>query len=113
MTAAAGRHPSDDERAAAARPVLEGLRDALRAGDAGAVAEHLADEAVWLGPEGAAHGRSEAARRLLAAAGEGADWAPPVQQGAHALLRWTTPGGAAGGVAVEVRRERVVLVAAP
>jgi hypothetical protein len=110
VSSAAGRHPSDAERAEAARPVLDELVAAAGAGDAGRVAACLDEDAVWLGPAGTAAGREEAARRLLAAA-RGGDWEPPRQHGAHALLRWTGAAGAAGGVVVEVRRGRVVLVA--
>jgi len=110
--AAAGRHPSDAERAEAALPVLDELIRAAAAGDADAVAACLDEEVAWLGATGVARGSREAAARLLSAAGAGATWAPPVQHGAHALLRWTAPGRS-GGVSVEVRRGRVVLVAAP
>jgi hypothetical protein len=112
VSSAAGRHPSDAERAEAARPVLAELVAAAAAGDAGGVAACLDEDVVWLGPAGSAAGRDEAAQRLLAAAG-GGDWAPPVQHGAHALLAWIAGDGARGGVVVEVRRGRVVLVAAP
>jgi hypothetical protein len=112
VSSAAGRHPSDAERAEAARPALDELVAAAGAGDAGRVAACLDEDVVWLGADGAVRGRAEAARRLLAAAG-GGDWAPPRQHGAHAVLAWSAPGGASGGVVVEVRRGRVVLVAAP
>lgn len=112
MSAAPGRHPSDAERAEAARPVLDELVRAAAARDAAAVAACLDEDAAWLGPDGAATGGAEAAARLLAAAPAGAEWAPPSQHGAHAVLSWRAPG-AAGGVTVEVRRGRVVLVAAP
>jgi hypothetical protein len=112
VSAAAGRHPSDAERAAAARPVLEELVRAAGAGDAGAVGACLDEDVAWLDAGGAAHGRAEAAGRLLALAGPGAAWAPPAQHGAHAVLSWRAPDGAWGGVGVEVRRGRVVLVTA-
>lgn len=112
MSAAAGRHPSDAERAEAARPVLEELIRAAAAGDADAVAACLDESVAWLDAAGVAHGSREAAARLIATAGANATWAPPVQHGAHALLPWTAPGGG-GGVSVEVRRGRVVLVVAP
>src|SRR5262245_7537793 len=112
VSAAAGRHPSDAERAEAARPVLEELVRAAAAGDAAAVAACLDEDVAWLDAGGAVRGRAEAAARLLGLAGEGATWAPPAQHGAHAVLGWSAPGGP-GGVAVEVRRGRVVLVTAP
>jgi SnoaL-like domain len=113
VTAAAGRHPSDAERAEAARPVLDELVRAAAAGDAEAVAACLDEDVAWLDPAGAARGRDGAARRLVARCGPGAAWNAPAQQGAHAVLSWTAPGGATGGISVEVRRGRVVLIAAP
>jgi hypothetical protein len=113
VSAAAGRHPSDAERAEAARPVLEALVRAAATGDAAAV-EGCLDEAVtWLDADGAVAGRAEAAARLLGRAGPRASWAAPSQHGAHAVLAWTGADGTPGGVGVEVRRGRVVLVAAP
>ena len=113
MSAAAGRHPSDAERAEAARPVLEELLRAAGAGAAAALAVCLDEDVIWLDAGGAARGRAESAARLLSLAGAGATWAPPVQHGAHAVLAWSAPAGATGGVGVEVRRGRVVLVTAP
>jgi hypothetical protein len=110
---AAGRHPSDAERAEAARPVLEELVRAAADGDAAAVAACLDEDAIWLDADGAVTGRGATAARLLACAGAGARWAAPSQHGAHAVIGWTAPGGSRGGVSVEVRRGRVVLVAAP
>jgi SnoaL-like domain len=112
VSAAAGRHPSDAERAEAARPVLEELVRAACAGDADAVAACLDEDVTWLDRAGAVRGRAATAARLLALAGEGAAWAPPVQHGAHAVLAWSGPAGP-GGVAVEVRSGRVVLVTVP
>ncbi len=113
MSAATGRHPSDDERAEAARPVLEALVRAAAAADADGVAACLDEDVVWLDAAGPATGREEAARRLLERAGAGSRWPGPRQHGAHAVLGWTTREGSPGGVVVEVRRGRVVLVAAP
>ena len=113
MSAAAGRHPSDAERAEAARPVLEALARAAAAGDAAAVEGCLDDAVTWLDAGGAVTGRAEAAARLLERAGPGASWAAPRQHGAHAVLAWTGRDGTPGGVGVEVRRGRVVLVTAP
>ena len=112
MSATAGRHPSDAERAEAARPVLEELVRGAGAGDADAVAACLDEDVTWLDRAGSVHGRAAAAARLLELPGEGAAWAPPVQHGAHAVLAWSGPAGL-GGVGVEVRRGRVVLVSAP
>jgi hypothetical protein len=92
--------------------VLERLVRAAAAADADGVAACLDEDVVWLGPAGAVPGRGEAARRILEVAGEDAAWAPPRQHGAHAVLGWSGPGGPGGGVVVEVRRGRVVLVAA-
>jgi hypothetical protein len=113
VSAAAGRHPSDAERAEAARPVLEALVRAAAGGDAAGVAACLDEDVTWLDAAGAVTGRDEAAARLLACAGARARWAAPSQHGAHAVIGWIAPGGSRGGVSVEVRRGRVVLVAAP
>lgn len=113
MSAAAGRHPSDADRAEAARPLLDELVRAARAGDGAALRACLDDDVVWLSAAGAGRGRDAALARLQAVAGRAADWAPPQQHGAHALLGWSAPDGAAGALVVEVRRGRVVLVAAP
>ena len=113
MSAAVGGHPSDAERAEAALPVLESLVRAAAAGDAATVEACLDEAVTWLDAGGAVKGRAEAAARLLDRAGPGASWAAPRQHGAHAVLAWTSPDGAPGGVGVEVRRGRVVLVTAP
>lgn len=113
MSAGAGRHPSDADRAEAARPVLEALLMAVRDGDAAGLGACLDDEVVWLDAAGAVRGREEAVTRLLGIAGRAAGWSAPRQHGAHAVLRWRGPGDSAGGVVVEARRGRVVLVAAP
>ena len=113
MSAAAGGHPSDEERAEAARPVLEALLRAAREGDADAIGACVDDEVVWLDAAGPARGRPEAVARLLGIAARGAEWAAPQQHGAHALLRWTAADGSAGGLVVETRRGRLVLLAAP
>ena len=76
MSAAAGRHPSDAERAEAARPVLEELIRAAAAGDADAVAACLDESVAWLDAAGVAHGSREAAARLIATAGANADLGP-------------------------------------
>jgi hypothetical protein len=113
VSAAPGRHPSDAERAEAARPVLEALVRAASAGEAAALAACLDEDVAWLDGRGTAAGRDEASARLLALAGPGARWRAPSQHGAHAVLGWTARDGSRGGVTVEVRRGRVVLVAAP
>jgi hypothetical protein len=112
VSGTAGRHPSDADRAEAARPLLDELLRAARAGDARALGACLDDEVVWLEAAGPARGRDAAVQRLLAIAGHGADWAPPQQHGAHAVLRWRAPDGAGGALVLEVRRGRVVLAAA-
>jgi hypothetical protein len=113
VTAAAGRHPSDADRAEAARPLLDELLRAAGAGDARALAACLDDEVVWLEAAGSARGRDAAVARLLAIARRSASWAPPQQHGAHAVLRWSASDGADGALVVEVRRGRVVLAAEP
>ncbi len=69
MGAVAGRHPSDAERAQAARPVLEELVTAAGAADADGVAACLDDEVAWLDASGGTRGRDAAAERLLARRG--------------------------------------------
>jgi hypothetical protein len=79
---------------------------ALQEGDAGGAAEHVREDAVWLGPEGRVDGAKAVLGRLTeAAAVDG--WDPePQQHGAHGVLR--CPGGA---LVVETRRGLIVLVA--
>jgi ketosteroid isomerase-like protein len=113
VSAAAGGHPSDADRAEAARPVLEELLRAVRAGDADAIGACVDEDVVWLDAARTAQGRPQAVGHLLGVAGPGAEWAAPQQHGAHAILRWTAADGSAGGLVVEVRRGRVVFAAAP
>ena len=108
---AAGGHPSDADREAAARPVLEAVLAATRAGDREALAACYAEDAVWLDAEGAARGRDAAAGRHAAAAAGASEWAALQQKGAHAVLRWTGAGTERGAIVVEVRRERIIFAA--
>jgi ketosteroid isomerase-like protein len=108
---AAGGHPSDSDREAAARPVLEAVLAATMAGDRGALAACYAEDVVWLDAGGAARGREAAADRHTAAAAGASEWAPLQQKGAHAVLRWTGAGRERGAIVVEVRRERIIFAA--
>lgn len=111
MIAAAGRHPTDAERAAAALPVLRELLTAVTAADAPAVAALYDDDVTWLDVDGAHDGAAAAAARHLAIGARGVTWAEPQQRGAKAALRWSDADGASGAVVVEVRRGRVIFAA--
>ena len=108
---ATGGHPSDADREAAARPVLEAVLAATMAGDREALADCYAEDVVWLDAGGAARGREAAADRHTAAAAGASEWAPLQQKGAHAVLRWTGAGRERGAIVVEVRRERIIFAA--
>ena len=106
------RHPTESERADAARPTVIALIQALAHRDPEALAGVLRDDAVWLTGDGAYTGE-EAARhaRGYFAADRGRVWADPQRHGAHAVLRWAdTDAGRIGGLVVEVRGDRVVFV---
>ena len=107
---AAGGHPSDADREAAARPVLEAVLAATMAGDREALAACYAEDVVWLDAGGVARGRDAAVDRHAAIAAVASGWAPLQQKGAHAVLRWTGPD-APGAIVVEVRRERIIFAA--
>jgi hypothetical protein len=110
--AEAQRHPTDTERAAAARPTLAALLRALGADDADGVAALLRDDAVWLGPDGRAEGEDARRRaRAFCTDGLGRRWTDPQQHGAHAVLRWgSLHTGALGALVIEIRGDAVVLV---
>ena len=108
---AAGGHPSDADREAAARPVLEAALAATTAGDREGLAACYGEDVVWLDPDGAVRGREAAADRHAAIAAGASGWAPLQQKGAHAVLRWTGPDGTLGAIVVEVRRERIIFAA--
>jgi ketosteroid isomerase-like protein len=107
----AGRHPSDEDRARQALPVLEEVLRAAREGDGDALAACYDDDVVWLDEGGPLRGREAAARRHREIAAAATAWAPPQQQGAKAALRWTGPDGSRGAIVVEVRRGRIVFAA--
>ena len=111
MSAAPGRHPSDADRERGARPVLEAALRAAAAGDRRGLADCYDEAVVWLEAGGAARGRGAAVERHLELTAGAAEWAPPQQQGARAVLRWAGEGTARGAIVVEVRRERVVFAA--
>jgi ketosteroid isomerase-like protein len=108
---AAGRHPSDADREAAARPVLEAALAASAARDREALAACYAEDIVWLDAGGVARGREAAVERHAGIAAIASGWAPLQQKGAHAVLRWAAAGGAVGAIVVEVRRERIIFAA--
>ncbi len=88
------------------------LLSALDAGDVAAAAEHLREDAVWLGLDGRADGSEAVLARLASVAAQASGWDPePQQSGAHGVLR--PAGGRPGGaLVVETRRGLIVLVAA-
>jgi ketosteroid isomerase-like protein len=108
---AAGGHPSDADREAGARPVLEAVLAASTSRDRAALAASYAEDVVWLDADGAVRGRDAAADRHAAIAAEASGWGPLQQKGAHAVLRWSGEGGARGAIVVEVRRERIIFAA--
>ena len=107
---ATGGHPSDADREAAARPVLEAVLAATMAGDREALAACYAEDVVWLDAGGAVRGREAAADRHAAVTAGASEWAALQQKGAHAVLRWIARDGP-GAIVVEVRRERIIFAA--
>jgi hypothetical protein len=106
------RHPTDHERAEAARPAVIALVQALAHRDPTALAALLRDDAVWLTGDGTVAG-DEAIRRARAyfADDRGRVWADPQQHGAHAVLRWAEiDAGHVGALVVEMRGGPVVLI---
>lgn len=108
---AAGGHPSDADREAAARPVLDAALAASATRDREALAACYAEDVVWLDAGGVARGREAAVDRHAGIAAVASGWSPLQQKGAHAVLRWTGAGGAVGAIVVEVRRERIIFAA--
>jgi hypothetical protein len=106
------RHPTDAERAAAARPTVVALLRALSHRDPAALAALLRDDAVWLTGEGTVAGDAAVARaRGYFSDDRGRLWADPQQHGAHAVLRWAdTDLGGVGALVVEIRGDRVVFI---
>ncbi len=106
------RHPTDAERATAARPTVVALMHSLEHRDPAGLAALLRDDAVWLSGEGTLAGDAAATRaRRYFADDRGRLWADPQQHGAHAVLRWSdTNLGGVGALVVEIRGDRVVLV---
>ncbi|HWH13722.1 MAG TPA: hypothetical protein VNT51_03185 [Miltoncostaeaceae bacterium] len=107
-----GGHPTDEEREARVLGVLTALRTALETQDGGAAAATLRDDACWLARDGRHEGAGAAHRARAFAEAAARRWSPPQQKGAHAVLRWSAPGEAAGAGAlvVEARGDRIVLV---
>jgi ketosteroid isomerase-like protein len=108
---AAGGHPSDADREAAALPVLEAAIAAARDRDAAALLAVYDDDAVWLADGETVRGGAAAAERHLAVATAADGWADAQQHGARAALRWSA-GDARGAIIVEVRRGRIIFAAA-
>ena len=106
------RHPTDDERATAARPTVIALMHALVHRDPAGLAALLRDDTVWLTGEGDLAGDAAATRaRSYFADDRGRLWADPQQHGAHAVLRWSDANlGRVGALVVDIRGDRVVLV---
>lgn len=114
MSAAASRHPSDADRERDAIEVLERVAVAAKAQDLAGLTACLDDEVALLEEEGTTAGPQAVARRVLDIAG-GADFDPPQQRGAKAVLRHTREVGIGytfrGALVVEVRRGLIVFVA--
>ncbi len=107
----AGGHPSDDDREAAARPVLIAMIEAARAGDRAALAALYRDDVAWLADGTTLTGTRAAVDRHMQIAARATAWDPPQQQGARAALRWSDADGGRGGLVVEVRRGQIVFAA--
>lgn len=108
--AAAGRHPTDEDRARDARPIVEAAAAALRDRDADGLSKVLRADAEWLSPDGVRRGADAVIEALLAATAGATDWVPPVQLGAAAAIGFTA-AGARQVVVLTVRRDGVVLAA--
>lgn len=90
--AAAGRHPTDEDRAQDARPFVASAAAALRARDADGLTRVLRDDAGWLSPGGVRAGAPAVAEAMLAATEGASGWREPVQLGAAAVIGFTRAG---------------------
>jgi len=104
-------HPTDEERAEAAAPLVRRALAALAGTDASALGDVLRDDAVAITADGVERGRRHAAHALLAAARGARTWHPPRAHGAHALLRYTRGDESVGGIVLEARRDAIVFAA--
>ena len=116
MSGGASRHPSDADRERDAIEVLERCRRAAAAGDLAALTACFDDEVVLLEEDARTAGAEAVGRRVMELAG-GASFEVPQQQGAKAVLRYRREVGIGyvfrGALVVEVRRGKIVFVAAP
>jgi hypothetical protein len=104
-------HPTDEDRARAARPVLDELLRAVGERDVEALGGCFGDEVAWLGRDETIHGRAAAVHRLCHIADRATGWTGPRQHGAKAVVRWTGEGADEGALVVEVRRGIIIFVA--
>lgn len=105
-------HPTNDEREAAALPVVRRALAALAGADATALEDVLRDDVVALTGDGREVGPTHAAYALAAAARGATAWDPPRQHGAHALLGFVLEDGSRSAIVVEARRDEIVFAAA-
>ena len=104
-------HPSDEERAAAALPLVQRALAALAGSDAGALTEALREDAVVLTASGREEGARHVAFTLTGACHDATSWDPPRQHGAHALLAFTRADGSRSAILIESRRDAIVFAA--
>lgn len=104
-------HPSDEERAAAALPLVRRALAALAGGDAGELAQVLRDDAVVLTASGREEGARHVAFALIGACRDAGSWDQPRQHGAHALLAFTRTDGRRSAIVLESRRDAIVFAA--
>lgn len=104
-------HPTDEDRARDARPVLDELLRAIGRRDVEAIGACFSDEVAWLERDETLRGRTAAVHRLAHVADRATGWGEPQQHGAKAVLRWSGEGTDHGALVVEVRRGTVIFVA--
>lgn len=110
MSAAAARHPSDEDRARETAPLVTEAAAALVAGDEVRLAAVLRGDVTWVSPAGVRTGPAAVAHAMLASVAGMDHWHPPVQVGATAVLGFAVAEHP-GALALTVRRDGVVLVA--
>jgi ketosteroid isomerase-like protein len=103
-------HPTDEQRAREALPVLERLLNAVDRRDFPTVTACHRDDVVWLSAEGTEHGPDAATAHYRRVSALARSWDPPQQHGAKAVLRWTG-SETAGAIVVEVRGGLIMFAA--